>query len=194
MNLIPKCTSFCEKLCCDSNFCARLGAVYYERIIEREISSIKIDPHSKVLCVGGGRTPYTACLLAEKTGADVKVIDHDSSVIQDADKFIASWNLKQGSVVCEHCCGLEINEQNFAAAHIAMQVTSQEEVLKHMLMNCACPAVLCRMPKEKVKAHYPDSLSDSVKEAAHDKVTHANVSMIGETCIFTDFHLTAVDG
>ncbi|AOM83976.1 NAD(P)-dependent oxidoreductase [Salisediminibacterium beveridgei] len=182
---IQSCTRVCEKLCSQSGMCARLGAYYYDDMVKREVALGQISSEHRVLCVGGGRTPFTACLLAEKTGADVTVIDNDPAVIEEAHDFIASWNVLHGRLTCKYQDGRDIEKGMYDIAHIALQVSPQVEVKERLIQDAGCRKVLCRIPRSPVEEHYVDFLSNEDLETCCGKVIHSGMRMAGETVLFT---------
>lgn len=182
---IQSCTRVCEKLCCESGFCARIGAYYYDEMVEREVSLGMIRHRERVLCVGGGRTPFTACLFAEKTGADVTVIDHDPTVIADAEAFISSWKLPRGEVRCKWDDGQNPGHDPYDIAHIALQVTPQARVTEAMFQLAGCKKVLCRIPKPGVQNQYPEALGEADCKGCAGRVAHSGARMAAETVLFT---------
>lgn len=153
-------------------------------MVNREVSLGRIRPDDRVLCVGGGRTPFTACLLAEKTGADVTVIDHDPTVIADAEAFISSWQLLKGRVRCKWQDGQEPGHDPYNIAHIALQVAPQAKVTEAMFQLAGCEKVLCRIPKPGMQDQYPEAFVQADCEDCAGRVAHRGSRMAAETVLF----------
>lgn len=192
--IIQSCTRVCEKLCTKSGVCARLGAYYYEHMVNREVELAQIGANHRVLCVGGGRTPFTACLLAEITGADVTVIDNDAGVIDEAQDFIASWNVMRGSLTCICQDGRDVQNGAYDIAHIALQVTPQMKVKERLLQTAGCRKVLCRLPVSQADHLYPEALSREDRKVCCGNIRHSGIRMAGETVLFTSDAQLAMDG
>ncbi|MBU9721233.1 MULTISPECIES: class I SAM-dependent methyltransferase [Bacillaceae] len=180
--MIPYCTRTCEKLLCKSGICQRVASLYYDHVIEKEIALANITSEDKVVCIGGGSTPFTACLIAEKTGAQVTVIDYDKCVMEKARNFILKWNLDT-KVTLECVDGLVYNVSKYTVVHVAMQVTPQRAVYQRMLHSMSVGGrLILRRPRVFLSPFY-EALPVAEYEKAYENVWHP-FSMMKGSCLF----------
>ncbi|SER82078.1 hypothetical protein [Salipaludibacillus aurantiacus] len=187
MTIIQTCTRFCEKMCCDYPVCARLGALYYAPIVDKEADLAKVCEGDRVLCIGGGRTPFTACLFAEKTGAAVTVIDNDPEVIEPAERFVKGWSLQKGDIDIVFEDGRFVNPSYYDLVHLALQVIPQAKIIEdltELMARNGRGKLLYRTPRQFAEQQYPSCLLSAKGEECSDKAAHTGATMIGETVLF----------
>ena len=63
-----------------------LFSLYYDRMCEREILAVRMQPHHRVLFIGAGAYPYSAMMYA-KTGAMVTAIDRARAAVISASHY-----------------------------------------------------------------------------------------------------------
>ncbi|MCR6108368.1 class I SAM-dependent methyltransferase [Salipaludibacillus agaradhaerens] len=182
MSIITYCTKLCEQACCTIPPCAYVFGWYYQSVIEREIALCQMNVHDRVLCIGGGATPFSACLFAAKTGAHVTVIDKESSVISQATKFVKLMHLEDHVTVL-HQNGLEVCPTHFSVIHIAMQVTPLDRIKDYLYNSMAnTTRLIIRQPKTRIKGHY-SVLEESEYAKATAAVAHSG-KMIAASILF----------
>ncbi|EMA36152.1 methyltransferase domain-containing protein [Halobiforma nitratireducens] len=84
MGRIAKTVATLEKSCTPAPIAFDLYSWFYRSVVARESTLAAIDDGDRVLNVGCGGMPFTATLLAKRTGATVYAVDHDPAVVQEA--------------------------------------------------------------------------------------------------------------
>ncbi|MCR6112488.1 hypothetical protein HXA35_19320 [Bacillus sp. A301a_S52] len=182
MSIITYCTKLCEQACCTIPPCASVVAWYYQSVIEKEIALCQMTAHDRVLCIGGGATPFSACLFAAKTGAQVTVIDKEHAVISQATKFVKLMGLEDHVTVL-HQNGLDVCPRHFSVIHLAMQVAPLDRIKDYLHGSMASTArLIVRQPKTRVKHHY-SVLEESEYARATAAVAHSG-KMIAASILF----------
>ncbi len=128
----------------------------YETIVANEIALGEITQTDTVLNIGCGSIPFTAILLAQKTGCKVKALDHDKQAVKNAKRVVTRLNLSDLITVYEHH-GESFDEYSFDKAILALQVSPLQEVLAQM--DTHEKTIIIRLPFAKYQKHY-DSLPE----------------------------------
>jgi heterodisulfide reductase subunit A-like polyferredoxin len=156
--------------------------LYYQSVVEKEIALCQMNIHDRVLCIGGGATPFSACLFAAKTGAQVTVIDKEPSVIAQAARFVKLMHLEDRVTVL-HQNGLDVCPTHFSVIHLAMQVTPLHMIKDYLHASMANTArLIIRKPKAHVKQCY-SVLEENEYGKATAAVTHSG-KMIAASILF----------
>lgn len=71
-----------------TNFLGRFYAKFFEELVIREIKEAHICSQDKILQIGCGSVPYTAQILARKSGAKIVAIDNDPDSVKKAREYL----------------------------------------------------------------------------------------------------------
>ncbi|MCL2250138.1 MAG: hypothetical protein FWC13_12850 [Oscillospiraceae bacterium] len=163
----------------------QLSALYYKRVIRREIDLAGISDRDNILFIGGGICPLSAILIHQSTGARVTVMDIDNDCVQKSREVITRLGLSSNIRILHGDGGdTSLELDGFTVIHLALQVTPVEKVFAE-LKRKASPGVklLVRRPKEKLCSLYCDLSGKALK--ACNCVFHPGASNIGSTFMYT---------
>lgn len=121
---------------------------YYEKIVDDEIILGKISEEDRVLIIGGGPFPCTAIQIANKTNANIHIIDKDPIAVDLASDLIKKLSLdNQIHITCTR--GQEVDTSEYSVIHIAQQVSPKEAVLSNLLKKTKIGTRILLRSKEK---------------------------------------------
>ena len=127
-SMIATLTRFQETFMGRFRFSDKLSALYYNRILDKEIALGNVRPGDRVLFIGGGSMPYSAYYLNQKTSAAVDVLDHDASVITSARAYLENRQARDVHVYCGAFDSLNIGQYD----HIFL---AKQLIGKHRMIN-----------------------------------------------------------
>jgi protein-L-isoaspartate O-methyltransferase len=173
MKIIPQVVAFIEKkVACNKNLVS-MYSNFYQQVIENEINLAAISENDQVLNVGCGAIPFTAILIAQKTGAKVIAIDCDQIAVKVARQCLATQQLDD-LVTVMHLDGAGEIPFTFDVAIVALQAKPKKAILENLMKNGNGQVRLVfRKPRRKL-AHQYDLLPDKPQVSAYinqDKAT-----------------------
>ena len=98
--IITKISQVLERCACKSRVIYSLFRLYYLDLVRREVSLAKINKDDHILCVGGGKCPFTAILLREYTDAKITVIDNCRECVRASREFLKREGVEGIDVKC----------------------------------------------------------------------------------------------
>ncbi|MCG8539727.1 MAG: hypothetical protein MJA82_07270 [Clostridia bacterium] len=176
---ITKTTQSIEELSVMNKLFLKSLLAFYKPLVKKEIVAANINYSDTILFVGGGSAPYSAILLNELTGANVKIIDKDYKSVLNAQKIIDRYNLKDLTVEC--CNGKDADYTKYSIVHLALQVDSKQKIVDKIISSTNAK-ILIRVPKEEVVKIYDEF--DYKKYKINNFVEHYNLSNVGKTLIY----------
>lgn len=154
MKIIPRLVAFLEKKVAGNRALVALYAGYYRQVIDNEITLAAISASHRVLNVGCGAIPFTALLVARKTGAKVWALDCDEAAVNAARQCVAAQQLEH-LVTVMHLDGTEEIPFDFDVAVVALQAKPKNEILKNLLKYGGARARLVfRRPRSELAHQY----------------------------------------
>ncbi len=114
------------------SFSNKLCGLYYNRLIDKEITMLKVKANDRVLFIGGGAFPYSALYLYQKTKCRIDVIDCEQDVIAGARQFVQKH---QANINVFHACGRLVELSAYDHVIVAKQVAPKSEVVNHIITN-----------------------------------------------------------
>lgn len=150
---IIKISRFLEKLATKNIVIMNVLSLYYRDLVRKEVKLAKLDENDKILCIGGGKCPFTAILIQKYTGAEVTVVDNCQSCVNSAKNCIMKYKIK--NIKVDIADGEYIDASNYTAIHLAMQVCPMQEVMENVIKKSNKDAkILVRKPKKALGAMY----------------------------------------
>lgn len=154
MKIIPGLVAFLEKKVARNRVLVSLYGGYYRQVIDNEINLAAISAHDRVLNVGCGAIPFTAILIARKTGAKVWAIDCDETAALIARQCVAAQQLEH-LVTVMHLDGTEEIPFDFDVAVVALQAKPKNDILENLLKYGGPQARLVfRRPRSELAHQY----------------------------------------
>jgi D-arabinose 1-dehydrogenase-like Zn-dependent alcohol dehydrogenase len=154
MKIIPKLVAFLEKRVALNRALVSLYTNYYHQVIDNEITLATISVRDRVLNIGCGAIPFTALLIARKTGAKVWAIDCDESAALIARQCVASQQLEH-LVTVIHLDGAEEIPFDFDVAVVALQAKPKKEILENLYKSGSVQArIVFRQPRPELAHQY----------------------------------------
>ena len=92
--LIQRTTKKLECLAARNKVVYNVLALYYKRIVNKEIRLADINENDRILCVGGGPCPFSGILLHEHTKAHVTIIDNDECCVEVSKQLVRNWDMR----------------------------------------------------------------------------------------------------
>ncbi|OIJ22066.1 hypothetical protein BKP45_05165 [Anaerobacillus alkalidiazotrophicus] len=175
MRIIPLFTKILEKALSNSVPLALLLQKYYEPIVRKEVRLGEIKEKDRVICIGGGALPWTAIEIAKQSGANVEVIDCDQRAVKLAKKFLKLLKLDD-QVKVSLGDGQTIDASKYSVAHIALQASPQDKILKHLL-ECSQTntRILIRCPKKGISCLYGNCIQNRSYESTSTEQTNSTM-------------------
>ncbi len=184
MKIAPLTARF-EKCISSRPWAARLYAMPYRKVVEREIKLAGITGKDRILNIGCGAIPFTAIFLAKKTGAPVHAVDTDQEAVELARNCIRSFGLS-GQITVEHASGDQGRFPSFSVAVTALQARPKEAILYNLLNQSELSVRLVfRKPKEQLHHHYdpvPASFAETHAVLQHMRTFTSSVLFTGAHC------------
>ena len=145
----------------------------YRSVVDREIELAEIDEDDVVLNVGCGAMPFTAALIAKRSGATVYALDHDQSVVREARRNLARAGVADDvEVVVED--GREVVgdgtrlPESCSVAIVALQAEPKDELIDRYRQTQGGPnRLVVRQPRPTFSADYDTVTTDS-RDAVSD--------------------------
>ncbi len=143
-----------EKLTSEIPWFVQLYSRPYIKVVEREIRMADITHTDKVINIGCGAIPFTAVILASRTGARVKAVDYDPRAVQCARQCVAAMGLaEQISVYQER--GETTEADGFTAAVVALQARPKRAIIDNLRQKGASGIkIIARCPKQSLLREY----------------------------------------
>ncbi|MDR5672367.1 SAM-dependent methyltransferase [Halalkaliarchaeum sp. AArc-CO] len=145
----------------------------YRSVVDREIELAEIDEDDVVLNVGCGAMPFTAALLAKRSGATVYALDHDQSVVREARRNLARAGVADDvevvvgdgrEVVGD---GTQLPEP-CSVAIVALQAEPKDDIVDRYRRTQGTPSrVVVRQPRPAFSADY-DPVTTESRDVACD--------------------------
>ncbi len=145
------------------------GDFFYGKVLDRELGMIEIGPGARVLHIGMGALPYTACYLARR-GFRVDAVDHDGRVLAPARHLVrASGVADQVTVIKQD--GLQVDPAPYDAIWISLHVCRKQETLERLVRNAGPDCwIVYREPRGWLRRLYPSAGRSVVGLAAERRV------------------------
>lgn len=143
------------------------GDFFYGEVLDRELGMIEIGPGARVLHIGMGALPYTACYLARR-GFLVDAVDHDGRVLAPARHLVRATGLAERVTVIKQD-GLQVDPAPYGAIWISLHVCRKRDILERLVRK-ARPGcwIVYREPRGWLRRLYP-SAGRSVDELAEKR-------------------------
>lgn len=181
---IVKISRFIEKLATKNRLVMNIISLYYRSLVKKEVKLAGLTKDDNILCIGGGRCPFTAILIQKYTGAKVTVVDNCESCVASTKKCILSHNLKNIEVGVAD--GKNISAKGYTAIHLALQVCPMQEVLENIIEKSEKRAkILVRRPKKGLRTMYSEIKQQGVfLKARVTEVRHSPFVNAGYTSLY----------
>ncbi len=129
------------------------GDLFYGQVLDRELDMIEIEPGARVLHIGMGALPYTACYLARR-GFLVDAVDHDRRVLGRARHQVRATGVADRVTVMEQD-GLQVDASSYAAIWLSLHVYPKQAVLERLLRTARAGCwIVYREPRNWLKLLY----------------------------------------
>lgn len=103
---------------------------YYRFLTYFELKHLTFNQQSRVLCIGGGALPETACFIHHRTNFPVDVIDLDPIAIEQMDAYFARYAIND--IKAKLAEGQRIDISDYQIIHVAKQVMPKDQVITHI--------------------------------------------------------------
>ena len=181
--MISFATKTVERMVIAFPFLTRFLRMYYTNIVANEIALGKIRCDDRVLCIGGGPLPFTALEIADKTGAEVEIIDNDMYAVEAAKKLIKRLNMSD-KINVVYGDGREIDTSKFSVVHVALQAKPHDSILKNVWKKSGDGTrILLRRPHDNLEMLYSE-LSEECACLACNYAGQGHCT-VKETLLFT---------
>lgn len=157
MKIIPTLVAYLEKKVAGNRTLTSLYANYYQQVIDNEIKLASITAKDRVLNIGCGAIPFTALLVARKTGARVWAVDCDKTAVKIARRCVAAQQLEH-LVTVMHLDGTDSIPFDYNVALVALQAKPKKAILENLLKSGAAQARLVFRRPRREMAHQYDLL------------------------------------
>ncbi len=129
------------------------GGLFYGRVLERELRLIALAPGERVLHIGAGALPYTACFLAAR-GHEVDAVDSDPRTLARARAMVQACGVA-GRVWLLEQDGLRVAARGYAAIWVSLHVSPKGAILERLL-HAASPGcwIVYREPRSWLRLFY----------------------------------------
>ncbi len=145
------------------------GDFFYGKVLDRELGMIEIEPRARVLHIGMGALPYTACYLARR-GFRVHAIDHDGRVLAPARHLVRASGVADRVTVIKQD-GLQVDPAPYDAIWISLHVCRKQEILERLVRNAGRDRwIVYREPRGWLRRLYPSGGGSAVELAAKRRV------------------------
>lgn len=152
--LIQRTTTKLECLAARNKVVYNVLALYYKRIVNKEIRLADINENDRILCVGGGPCPFSGILLHEHTKAHVTIIDNDECCVEVSKQLVRKLGYED-SIKIYHGDGSDICPEDYTVIHMAVQVSPLDKVFSCMKQKCKLGSkILVRIPKKHLSHTY----------------------------------------
>ena len=179
---IPRFTAALERLASRSNLLYRGLSLYYKNLVKQEVTLAGIQPGDKVLCVGGGPSPFSAILIHEYTGAEVTIIDNENHSVDIAQELIKKLGYSE-AIKVSYGDGRSFSPRGYTVIQLAVQISPMDKVFGHLLKNSKLGTrILMRVPRKSLTGFY-DAADPSIFPCFQAEVVH-RCRNIGSTLLF----------
>ncbi len=132
----------------------------YENILENEIELANIKADDTVLHIGSGAIPFSAILIAQKTGAKVITVDNDRNAVKRSRKVVNKLRLSD-VIEVRHQDGTAQIAERVTVVLLALQTRPLAEIIKRHQTDHAPVRFIARIPEPGYRHHY-DTLPDDI--------------------------------
>ncbi|AUX08816.1 protein-L-isoaspartate carboxylmethyltransferase [Halalkaliarchaeum desulfuricum] len=164
-----------EKVFTDAPWLFEVYTRIYRSVVDREIELAGIDANDRVLNVGCGAMPFTAALLAKRSGATVYALDNDPSVVREARRNLARAGVADDVEVVVGDGREVIGDgthlpEPCSVAVVALQAEPKDEIVERYRRAQGGPSrVVVRQPRSVFSADYdPVTTAQAAQDSAHD--------------------------
>ncbi|TVR61224.1 MAG: hypothetical protein EA426_03715 [Spirochaetaceae bacterium] len=143
-----------ERIGTRSEFFGRAYAfLFYREMVELEIRTARLTADSRVLVLGSGPLPITACELARR-GCRVTAVDKDPAAVSASRRLFARRRVRS-AVSYLVADGLELSYAGYDAVFVALHVEPKTAILRRIL-ETANPGtrIVYRNPAGKLRSVY----------------------------------------
>jgi len=127
-NLVKILESFFTK----TNVLGLLYTRFYENLVTKEVEEVNTNSNDFVLQIGCGAVPYTAEVIARKTGAKVIAIDNDPKMVKRATAYVARQGIPS-NIQIKYGDGMNYPLRDFDIIIISLGVRPIAPILKRIL-------------------------------------------------------------
>ena len=132
------------------------GDLFYGKVLDRELGMIEIRPGARVLHIGMGALPYTACYLARR-GFRVDAVDHDGRVLAPARHLVRASGVADRVTVIKQE-GLQVDPAPYGAIWISLHVCRKEDILERLVRKAGPDCwIVYREPRGWLRRLYPSA-------------------------------------
>lgn len=170
-----------EKSCTTAPWLFDLYTWSYRWVVDREIQLAEIDSDDRLLNVGCGGMPFTAALIAEKTGATVYALDHDPDVVEEAQRNLERIGVAD-SVEIVVGDGREVIgdgsrlPERCSVAIVALQAEPKDAILTRQMQSDDGPGrIVVRQPRKIFAGDYDPVTVPKPTPAADGGSVPANI-------------------
>ncbi|SDB83988.1 hypothetical protein SAMN05421734_101373 [Pelagirhabdus alkalitolerans] len=103
---------------------------YYRLLTHLELRRVYSNQTGRVLCIGGGALPETACSIHYWTNNPVDVVDIDPKAIEQMEQYFSRYDV--GGIQSILAEGSLIDIRHYKIIHVAKQVIPKEQVVDHI--------------------------------------------------------------
>lgn len=129
------------------------GEWFYRRLVAREIDLAGIAPGSRVLHIGCGPAPHTACFLAS-AGMRVTAVDRDAEAIKTAARILERSGDTE-KIELLHRNGIDIDLEGFQAVWLSLHIEPKEELIRKLYSRMSPGTVIIyRNPRGWLRLFY----------------------------------------
>lgn len=180
--LIQRTTKKLECLAARNKAAYNVLALYYKRIVHKEIRLADINEKDRILCVGGGPCPFSGILLHEHTKAHVTIIDNDGYCVEVSRQLVRKLGY-ENYIEIRHGDGSDICPEDYTVIHMALQVSPLDKVFRYMKQKCKLGSkILVRIPKKYLAHTY--NIHDLAVFNAYSKKANHPFRNIDSTALF----------
>lgn len=149
-----------EKSCSVAPWLFDLYTRLYRSVVDREVELADIDEDDRVLNVGCGAMPFTAALIAKRSGATVYALDHDQSVVREARRNLARAGVADDVEVVVGDGREVVGDgarlpESCSVAIVALQAEPKDEIVERYRRTTGGPSrVVVRQPRARFSTDY----------------------------------------
>ena len=132
--MLLKLTKQVEFFSARSTLFSKLYQLYYKNKVRKEVNLANISCSDKVLCIGGGPTPFTAIEIVKQSGAKVTIVDNDINAINTANELINRLGMND-SINLVLSDGRDVRLKYYTIVHVALQVHPKKDIINHICQN-----------------------------------------------------------
>ena len=152
-------------------FSALYGALFYKKMLNRELVLAGLRKEDSLLHIGCGSFPYTALYLAER-GYQVEACDYNESAVDSACQLIKERGLSS-KISVFHKNGLEVDCSLYDAIWLSLNIYPKGKILFHIMktMKTESKLIFRNLYKQANKTDNIFSLLNTIGDYRISRVT-----------------------